>query len=315
MALLAVTPNPALDRTLVVPNLRLGEVRRPERVLPVAGGKGLNVARAARTLNLDVQVTGILAGFTGQLIAHLAANEGLRGDWFWRAAGETRTCSLLVDPMGGDTTGIYEQGDALAGDEWQAFSRHLLRLAEDAELVSISGSLPPGVSEAEFRALLEQLVERGRRVIVDTSGTALAAAMAVPIYGIKVNAAEISVALGREVVSVEDAVAAVAMLQERGIHLPAVTLGAEGAVAADGATILKVCPPQIEARSSAGSGDSFLAGLACGLLQGRGLRDTLRLGAACGAADALTVGGGLIELPTVQRLFAQTTLVPAHARR
>jgi 1-phosphofructokinase family hexose kinase len=306
--LLAITPNPALDRTLVIPHLLPGSVHRAERVLLAAGGKGLNVARAAHTLGQPLRVCGPLGGHTGQLVAQLAAAEGFVAHWHWHQRGETRTCVLVVDPQGSDATALNEPGEPLTVEDWHAFGATVLEAAQDAALVTISGSLPPGVPPAEITTLLRRLAAAGHRVIIDTSGPALQAALKSAPYGLKVNSSELGAALGRSLDSLDDAAQALRELHTRGIALPLVTLGAVGALAASAEGIVHVMPPAINLVSSVGSGDSLLAGLACGLLRGEHLTDALRLGVACGTADALTVGGGLIDLAEVQRLRAATTL-------
>jgi 1-phosphofructokinase family hexose kinase len=306
--LLIITPNPALDRTMVFPGLRLGAVQRTDDVVVAAGGKGLNVARAARTLGQDARVCAPLGGLTGELVARLAESEGLTGRWSRHAAGETRTCILLVDPEGGDATALNESGPVLAADDWEAFRAAALSASVGARLCLVSGSLPRGVAPEKLGGLLGDLAAAGRRAIIDTSGAALTAALAARPYGVKVNGAELAAALGREeVTDIADAATALAELRARGIDLAVVSLGARGAVAADHTGSWWACPPPIRLVSTVGCGDSLLAGMATGLLRGLLLPEALRLGVACGSADALTIGGGRLDLADVERL-AESTL-------
>jgi fructose-1-phosphate kinase PfkB-like protein len=105
-----------------------------------------------------------------------------------------------------------------------------------------------------------------------------------------------------------EAAAALETLRQQGIILPMVSLGAQGAMAASPEGICHVMPPALTIISTIGSGDSLLAGLAAGLLRGYPLAEALRLGVACGAADALTVGGGLIVPAEVEHIHAATTV-------
>lgn len=303
--LLIITPNPALDRTMVFPGLRLGAVQRTDDVVVAAGGKGLNVARAARALGQPALLCAPLGGLTGDLVARLAEAEGLAGRWSHHAAGETRTCVLLVDPQGGDATALNKSGPVFSADDWAAFAATALAASAEAGLCLVSGSLPRGVGAEQLGGLLANLGAAGRRAIVDTSGAPLGAALAARPYGVKVNGAELGAALGRgELVDVAGAVAALAGLRAGGLGLAAVSLGALGAVAADDTGAWWACPPPIRLVSTVGSGDSLLAGLAAGLLRGLPLPEALRLGVACGSADALTIGGGRIDPAEVERLAA-----------
>lgn len=305
--LLAITPNPALDRTLVVPGLRLGAVHRAEHFLVAAGGKGLNVARTARTLGQPVQVCAPLGGLTGQQVARLAAEEGFVAQWSWHSAGETRTCILIVDPQGEDATVINEPGPTLSADDWQTFVAAVSTAATTARMATISGSLSPGVPPDGIVALITALQAAGCRVIVDTSGPALVAALTVTPYALKVNRSELSAALNMPLQNQAQVIAALMELRARGIALGVVTLGAEGALAICTEGVYYACPPALAIVSSVGSGDSLLAGLATGLLRGYALPEALRLGVACGTADALTIGGGLVHVADVDRILAQTT--------
>ncbi len=307
--LVIITPNPALDRTLVFRGLRLGAVHRTDEVLLAAGGKGLNVARAARTLGQPALICAPLGGHTGELVAQLAAAEGLVGRWTRHAAGETRSCVLVVDSTADDATVLNEAGPTLAPADWVAFAADVRSAAATASLCVLSGSLPPGVAPAELGALVGELTTAGRRIIADSSGAALEACLAARPWGIKVNGAELGAALGRPVEDVAGAVAALGELLWEGLGLAAVSLGSQGCVAASHYGTWWARPPQTRVVSTVGSGDSLLAGLATGLLRGLPLPEALRLGVACGTADALTIGGGRIELPVVEALRPQVEVL------
>ncbi|WP_129630930.1 1-phosphofructokinase family hexose kinase [Candidatus Oscillochloris fontis] len=302
--LLIITPNPSIDRTMVFADLHLGSVQRTDEVLVAAGGKGLNVARAAHTLGQAAVVCAPLGGRSGALLADLAAAEGIQGRWSQHHAGETRTCVLLVNRAGGDATALNEAGPILSGADWASFAALVVEVAAEASLCLVAGSLPRGVAASQLGALLQHLHAAGRRVIVDTSGEALQSALAARPYGIKVNASELGAVLGRRIYDVDTASAAVLHLRSMGIELAAVSLGAQGAVAADASGVCWVKAPAITVVSTVGSGDSLSAGLATGLVRGLGLHEALRLGVACGTADALTIGGGRIDLAEVSRLLS-----------
>jgi 1-phosphofructokinase family hexose kinase len=307
--LLIITPNPALDRTMVFSDLRLGGVHRTGHVLVAAGGKGLNVARAARALGQSTLVCGPLGGHTGEQVAHLAAEEGLLCRWSNHGGGETRTCVLVVDASGAtDATALNEVGPPLGARGWKSFADEALEASASADLCAVAGSLPPGVPATALGALIRTLAERGCRVVVDTSGPALAGAIAARPWGLKVNGAEAGEFLGRPVTDVAAAAQVVDELRDRGLELAAVSLGALGCVAADAAGVWWACPPTVAVQSTVGSGDSLTAGLLTGLLRGQPLPEALCLGVACGAADATTPGPGQIDQAAVAHLVPAVTV-------
>ncbi|WP_298820006.1 1-phosphofructokinase family hexose kinase [Chloroflexus sp.] len=297
-----IAPNPALDRILTVEHLQPGTARRVTTTHTSAGGKGLNVARAARTLNINAPICAPLGGLTGQQVAWLAAQEGLSlhvvpiGD-------ETRVCTLIVDSVSDLVTVLNETGPKLNPSEWHALTERIL--AVDEEIHLICGSLPPNVPPEMLTNLIQTLHARNRRVLVDTSGPALAAAVAARPDVVKINGEELGALLGMTIGNVATAQQAVTELHQRGIAVVVVTLGAQGAVGIDDQGGVIAIPPAIPVRNPIGCGDSFFAGLAVALSNRQSLDTAMRLASACAVADALTLAPGLIEEKTVSNLLNQ----------
>lgn len=305
--LLTVTPNATIDRTLHVPHLIAGEVHRATSVHLAAGGKGLNVSRAARTLGAEVLATGPLAGHAGRLMADLAVAEGIRADWHRLASGETRTC-MLINHDTGDTTVINEPGESLSEVAWAGFAAHVEQLAAGARAVAFCGSLPPGVEPVALSVLARSLTSAERPVYLDTSVAALRMALAQPAgLCLKVNRAELAEAWGPAAADFSTAqiIDVGQKLLERGAALVVVTLGGEGALAIAPAGVWQASPPPVEVVSTVGSGDSFLAGLAVVRLRGQSIEAALAFGVACGAANATTRLPGRFERGMVETLLRQ----------
>jgi 1-phosphofructokinase len=306
--LLSLTPNPAIDRTLIVPGFRAAEVTRVAERHDVAGGKGLNVVRVARALGFPARACGPLAGETGRRIAALAAAEGLDTAWSWLAEGESRICVLVVDPSVPDTLVINERGPWIGAADWAALAATVRAATSAASACAISGSLPPGATVEQFVELLAALAA-ARPLFLDTSGAALAAALELPLALLKVNAQELGEALGRTIATAAEARDAAAYVRERGPQTVIVTLGRDGAVAVgqDGAWWAR--PPQVALVSPVGSGDAVLAGFAVATLQGAPLPDALRLGVACGTANAITIGPGVVRPDDIAWIRDAVTLL------
>jgi 1-phosphofructokinase family hexose kinase len=305
--ILCITPNPALDRTLTVPGLRLGEALRATHSFVAAGGKGLNAARVVRALGDRVLCAGFLGGHSGHLLADLAEREGLPAAWTW-FAGETRTSIILFDPQGGDATVVNEPGPAVTPDDWARLTADVLRAAANCDYICLSGSLPPGSTPELFAGLLHGLVMAGKRVWVDTSGAALVAALAVEPIGIKINGAEATEIVGHPIEHPVEALAAARELRRAAAGPVILTLGGRGAILAGADGGWHAQPPALRAVSTVGSGDAFFAGLVVGLARGLGEPEALRQAVAAGAANALRVGGGRLELDDFNTILGQTTL-------
>jgi len=301
--ILCITPNPAIDRTILLPGLVLGNVHRAQKVIVAAGGKGLNVARAIRTLGGEPLCMGFAGGHTGRLLAELAEKDGFHSAWTW-IDSETRTCTILVS-QDGDATLINEPGIPVSTFDWGRLRQDILAQLSSVGLVCISGSLPPASSAEEFQGLLKILVGAGKQVWVDTSGAALNTALGHPDISIKVNGAEISEFLGFEVKDLATAGRALTILGNQGLTASVITLGSAGALLASREGRWYARGPQVDVVSTVGSGDSFLGGLVSALDAGRDWADALRDAVAAGTANALLPGGAQFRLQDFEKIRKQ----------
>src|SRR5881275_1538593 len=170
--IITVTLNAAVDRTLTVPNVQLGQRHRASASLTSAGGKGINVARALKRLDSPVIATGLAGGRTGDRIIEELAGEAILND-FVRIADESRTSSAVVDPTAGTLTEIYEWGPAVRRDELDTLLDKLHYLSRVASFVVFSGSLPRDVEHDFYAEAVRDLNRRGVPCVVDCEGEPL----------------------------------------------------------------------------------------------------------------------------------------------
>ena len=309
--LLTVTSNPSVDRILHVPHLTTGEVHRATSLQLAAAGKGLNVTRTAHIVGCDVVATGPLAGRNGQLLNDLVQTEGFTSNWFQLKNGETRSCTLITHDTN-DTTVINELGPTIAPQDWAAFATHVQQLAQNAEAVVFSGSVPPGVDPQMFAQLTRSVATDSRAVYVDTSNAPLAAVLANP-FGlcVKVNQHELAVGLEFDLGNQppqKQLIEAGHSLLERGASLVVITLGRDGALAISRAGSWHAAPPAIELISTVGSGDAMAAGFAVARLQNRSLADSLVFAVSCGSANALNNMPGRVDLQQLDTVQDQVQI-------
>lgn len=304
--ILCITPNPAIDRTLMLPGLVFGEVHRAQKIIVAPGGKGLNVARAIRTLGGEPLCMGFAGGYSGQLLADLAQKEGLKTYWTWMNA-ETRTCTILVPPDG-DATVINEPGMPVLPEDWKRLQQDVHNHLSSERLVCISGSLPPDSTPEDLRALLGMLVQAGKQVWIDTSGAALLAALGQPNVSIKVNRQEIGEALGFDVHDAASVRRALDKMSRYGLRAVVITLGSDGAVLATSSGQWLAIGPRVRVVSTVGSGDAFLGGLVSALDAGKSAPEALGDAIAAGTANALSAGGGQFHLRDFQQIREQVHL-------
>jgi 1-phosphofructokinase family hexose kinase len=307
---LCVTFNPAIDRTMAVPDFASGGVFRPLQTVVAAGGKGVSVARAIRVLGGEPVCAGFLGGFSGAFLERSLRDEGIEARWTWLAEGETRTCIILADPDRGFTTVVNEPGPMVSAADWARLRDDVLHAASGTDYVSLSGSLPPGSPLEAFTALAGDLVAAGKQVWIDTSGAPLSAICRIPGVAVKVNDEEAAVLIGQPVNNIEDAVAAARSVCAVTGRSMLITMGGRGAVFTDGREGWHAVPPAVTIKSGVGSGDSFLAGLLAALSRGESQAAALAYATAAGTANALSIGGGSFTRAEFESILGETRVTP-----
>jgi 1-phosphofructokinase family hexose kinase len=304
--ILTVTLNAAIDRTVAVPSFRQGNRHRAVEASTVAGGKGVNVARALKILDRPVIATGLAGGPTGARLMERLAEESILTDFTW-IAGESRTNLAVIDPTSGEQTEINERGPEVSSEELERFLEKLLYLARGARLCAIAGSLPPSVPSAFSARMVEQLKALGVETIVDTEGEPLLASLRAEPAAVTPNVREAEGAVGHEFTDREDMLSGLASLVELGAS-DAVITRPEGCVASlmDGDEqrhVYEVRAPTVEPVATVGSGDAFLAGFVAARYDGRPPEECLRFAVACGAESTQHFGAGGIDPAEVERLL------------
>lgn len=304
--LATVTLNGTLDCVLLVPGLRLGQSHDATDALTLPGGKGINVARAAHTLNKQVLVTGLVAGQRGQRIRLLLAQMGLPDRLFSLPYGESRTSTILVDPARGSSTVLHHGGPTVQPDTWPVIRSHILAAVQGYRWVALCGSCPTGLPDAVYADLCARLRARGQRVCLDTRDEWLRAALVAQPHVVKCNQHEASRAFGYPVETPAQARDAARQWVELGIERVVITLGARGAVAVDGPQAWHIVAPPVKALSTVGSGDAATAGLIVALDCGCSLPDATRYAVVLGTANALVLGSACYDREAIPGLLNST---------
>ncbi len=313
--IITVTLNAAIDRSLVVPNVRLGHRHRAVEQTTLAGGKGVNVARTLKTLGQPVIATGFAGGATGTRIVEQLTRDSILND-FVRIAEESRTNTAVFDPTNGVQTELNERGPAVAPGELELFRDKLLYLARGADIVVLAGSLPRDVPDTVYADLVRDLHKVGVRVYADTDGEPLRHVLRAEVDGVAPNQLEAEEVIGHEFAGDEDRALAVGELLDLGLREALVTLpdgcvagvrtdggnGGLGTATTDATRILRARIDPRETVARIGSGDAFLAGYIAARYEGRPDEDALRFAVACGADATQRLGAGLVDPRQVERL-------------
>jgi 1-phosphofructokinase family hexose kinase len=304
--IVTVTLNAALDRTLTVPNFQRGQRHRASDVLTLAGGKGINIARALKRLDLPVVATGLAGGRTGTRIVEELTAEAILND-FVRIGEESRTSTAVVDPTESSYTEINEWGPRVTDIELETLLEKIRYLSRGADLVVFAGSLPRGVEEGFYAEATRELSRRGVQVVLDAEGQPLRSGAEAEPWLISPNQREAEHVVGQELEDEEDflmALDALAELGARNVHITLETgcyalLREERQVRR-----YRAVAPTVEAISTVGAGDVLLAQFIAAHVAGKPAEEALRLAVAAGAASTLEVGAGRFDPREASRLVA-----------
>jgi 1-phosphofructokinase family hexose kinase len=310
--MLIAGPNLTIDRTLSITELRPGEVLRFERVVVTPGGKGLNVARAARALGHPAVLVGFVPGHTGRAGAALIAEEGVELAGV-ECSGELRSTAVVLE-HGGRTTVFNEPGPAVGEADWERYEGELRARLGAHRVLVCSGSVPPGSPPDAYGRLTALAAGGGLAAVVDASGETLAAALAAGPDVVVPNLGEAEEVLGgrgggESVEAVADArpraLAAAAALVERGARAAVVTAAAAGAaLAADGVSEWLPAAAVEVVRNPIGAGDVFTSALAAALERGEPLLAAARAGVATAAASVESPTAGELDPERARELAA-----------
>jgi 1-phosphofructokinase len=308
--IITVTLNAAIDKSLAVPNFRLGRRHRTVEQRTMAGGKGVNIARTLKALGQPVIATGFAGGATGTHIVEQLTEESILND-FVRIREESRTNTSVLDPTTGEQTEINERGPSVSAREIELFRDKLLYLARGAAIVVFAGSLPPGVEADIYASLIRELERMDVITVVDTDGEPLRQAVRAEPDVVSPNVPEVEELVGHEFASEEERSLAVIEVAALGPREAIMTLpdGCFARVLLDGQPVLKRV--RIEPRepiAKRGSGDAFLAGYLAARYEGRSPDQCLRFGVACGAESTTRLGAGLIDAREARRLMGDVEL-------
>ena len=302
--IITVTLNAAIDKTLAVPNFRLGRRHRAVEQTAMAGGKGVNVARALRALGQPVIATGVAGGPTGTRIVEHLTEEGILND-FVRIREESRTSTAVVDPTTGEQTEINEHGPHVTEGELELFMDKLLYLAKGAAVCVVSGSLPRGVDSDLYGRLIEEMKRLDVITVLDSEGEPMNAATRKGPDIVTPNELEAEGLVGHEFSDEEDRRTAVGEMVELGAREAIMTMP-DGCLAMLGEgsdrSLYRATLEPLEPVSSVGSGDAFLAGFVAARYGGRDVEECLRFAVACGAESTQHFGAGVVEQREVERL-------------
>ena len=302
-----VTLNPAIDRTISIPNFKVGRVNRVVHEQANAGGKGVNVASNLSDFGFSTVVTGFLGAENSYIFEQLFARKSIE-DHFVRIDGSTRIGIKIIDEVHQVTTDINFPGQEPEDTDIAKLFEVVDALTADCGWFVLAGSIPTGAPVELYRQLTEAITAKGRSVALDTSGRPLKVAVEANPTLIKPNIDELREMTGGQLNSEAKVIEAAKVLVDEGIETVVVSLGEQGALFVEADEVVKAIPPNVTVKSTVGAGDAMVSGTVAGKIKGLSLAECARLATAFSISAISQVGSGLPSLETIEAFKAQVEI-------
>ena len=309
-SIVTLTMSPAIDESTSVPYVLPDRKLRCQAPAYEPGGGGINVARAIRKLGGEALACFPVGGPTGERLKGLLDEEGVRYTAV-PVAGWTRENLNVLEEVSGRQFRFCMPGATLGEHEWPVFLDWVRGLRPPPAFLVASGSLPPGVPIDFYARLAAVGREIGSRVILDTSGPALARAAEAGVYLLKPSLREFQALVGEPDGGESNLARLATAAVKRGwCEVLVISLGASGALWVTASERERLGSPPVRVRSTVGAGDSMVAGIVLSLARGESLAEGVRFGVAAGAAAVMNPGTALCRREDVEQLRAQVMVSP-----
>lgn len=307
--IVTLTINPAVDVSTSVKKMVPFTKMRCAQAGRDPGGGGINVARVLTRLGIQTTAIYPAGGATGQMLTTLLEREGVRSVVV-PISNDTREDITIFDETTREQFRLVFPGPPLSDMEWQQCLDSIARVAPAPGFVIASGSVPPGVP-LDFFGRISRASKAPSKIIVDTSGPFLKAALEAGVYLIKPNLREFQELAGMTTTDEASLVEAGRRIFERyRIEIIALSMGPDGALLLTRDIALRANGLPIPPISVSGAGDSFLGAMIWSLVNTGSLDVALRYGVAGGSAALLAPGTGLCRPDDVHRLASAVTVTP-----
>ena len=289
MKIITITLNPAIDKTIEVLDFKLEQLNKVEAMRSDVGGKGINVSRVLKALGSESLAMGFAAGNAGQVILQGLTSQGIDHD-FITVEGETRTNLKVFDRSTTQITEINEPGPPVNEEQLETFEERLKSQMTSETLVVLSGSIPKTLPSSTYAVLIKMIKEQGAKLFLDADGEVFRAAVDERPNFIKPNKDELERYFGKKLITDEDVIEAIRYFVGLGIEQVFITMGKEGSYYGSKEHFYKMSPLKVQAHSSVGAGDAFVAAVTHAISKGVDLETMLKLAVATSAGAVTTVG-------------------------
>lgn len=303
--ILTVCPNPCVDCTIEIEELKIGKLNRLDNKIENTSGKALNTAVGIKRLGGECFATGFLFETGGRRFERFLKSEGIPYDFVFMK-GAVRVNYKIIDGKA-MMTEINDKGDYVSAVCRAQLLDKVAKLSENADTVVISGSLPQGVEEGYYARIIKSLAPN-KRVVVDCEGAELKASLSAGVYMVKPNLYEVETYFSKNLSTLDEVKECAIELTKRGAKKALVSLGRYGAVFTDGSRTYYSKSMNVAVNSTVGAGDSMIAAACLAFDEGVDMPETLKRAVAAGTASVTTSGTNLFTKEKYLEILSQLTV-------
>lgn len=281
-----ITVNPSIDYVLQLKDLNTGQVNRTQTDVKLPGGKGINVSRIMKELDIDSTALGFVGGATGSMFEELLSQHQLKTA-FTRVSEDTRINVKINAVDQNEETEINGAGPEITQTERDSFMNNLDSVG-DGDIVVMAGSLCKNLDAGFYLDIAKKIQKQGAEFIIDTTGQALLDTLPLHPLVVKPNHHELADLFNITLNNEQEIITYARKLLEKGAKHALVSMAGDGALLVTKDKAYKANAPKGTVINSVGAGDSMIAGFAGTFMETKDPIESLHVGAACGSATAFS---------------------------
>lgn len=281
-----ITVNPSIDYVLQLKALTTGEVNRTTSDVKLPGGKGINVSRILKALNINSMALGFVGGATGSMFEELLSQHDLKTS-FTRVKEDTRINVKINAVDQNEETEINGAGPNISTSEKQTFMDNLNEIGK-GDIVVMAGSLCKNLNNNFYLDIAKKIQKQGAEFVIDTTGQALLDTLPLHPLVVKPNHHELADLFNVTFKNDQEIITYARKLLEKGAKHALVSMAGDGALLVTKDKAYKANAPKGTVINSVGAGDSMIAGFAGTFMETNDPIESFHMGAACGSATAFS---------------------------
>jgi 1-phosphofructokinase family hexose kinase len=291
-----------------------GRQSRAARAFFQPGGSGVHATAVAQAFGAQTLALVLLGGHTGSLWQREARRRGLPFD-FVPIEGETRESFCLVDLVKGSQVEAVEAGPQVGEGSLSRLLERLQAHLPGAELVVLSGSLPPGLPAESYARMIEMANDAGVPVLLDAHSEPLRQALPSQPWMIKPNLDEFHALIGSATTNLAERGEASLELSRRERLVLALSMGGEGLLLTSPVGQWQLHPPDTvehlpggTGRNTIGCGDALVGALIAEYSRTGDLLAAAKLGVAAAHQNLGSLGVPEVDPKEVRRLVKEVSV-------